>query len=82
MIIVGGTAGVGRALAAHYPAQGRSVVVAGRDAQLARAVAAELDAATSPGGSAGPARGRVRGVAADLRRPESLADAFAAVEKV
>jgi NAD(P)-dependent dehydrogenase (short-subunit alcohol dehydrogenase family) len=72
MVVIGGTSGVGRALAARYADRGAAVVVAGRDAGRAEQVAAELAA----GG------GRVRGIAADLRRPERLGAALAGVGEV
>jgi NAD(P)-dependent dehydrogenase (short-subunit alcohol dehydrogenase family) len=50
VVIVGGTAGIGRRLAETYAAQGRDVVVTGRDAGRAAGVAAEIgERATSAG---------------------------------
>jgi NAD(P)-dependent dehydrogenase (short-subunit alcohol dehydrogenase family) len=42
VLVVGGTAGLGREVAAHYQRQGRHVVITGRDPARARAAAAEL----------------------------------------
>ncbi|GGM69845.1 short-chain dehydrogenase [Thermopolyspora flexuosa] len=69
VVVVGGTAGIGRELAAHYAARGREVVLTGRDQARADKVAAEL----------GP---NVRGVALDLARPGTLRDALAGVGPV
>lgn len=41
-IVTGGTQGIGRAIGAEFLAQGASVAVAGRDAERARKVAAEI----------------------------------------
>jgi NAD(P)-dependent dehydrogenase (short-subunit alcohol dehydrogenase family) len=71
MVVIGGTSGLGRALAAHYAARGDAVVIAGRDAERAAKVAAELS----------DEGGRVRGLAADLGRPELLGEALADVEQ-
>lgn len=64
VLIVGGTAGIGRDLAAHYAAQGRPVVLTGRDGSRAAAVAAEI------GGS-------VQGIALELAHPRGIAGSLA-----
>ena len=64
VLVVGGTAGIGRELAARYAGQGRPVVLTGREAPRATAVAAEL----------GP---DVRGLALDLAEPRSIVDNLA-----
>jgi NAD(P)-dependent dehydrogenase (short-subunit alcohol dehydrogenase family) len=43
VVVVGGTSGIGREVAAHYGLQGRRVVLSGRDGDRAKAVAAEID---------------------------------------
>jgi NAD(P)-dependent dehydrogenase (short-subunit alcohol dehydrogenase family) len=61
VVIVGGTAGIGRRLAETYAARGRDVVVTGRDARRAAVVATEIgERATSAG--------------FDLGEPETIAD--------
>jgi NAD(P)-dependent dehydrogenase (short-subunit alcohol dehydrogenase family) len=42
VLIVGGTAGIGRELAAHYLGEGARVTIAGRDAERAAKIAADL----------------------------------------
>ena len=66
VVVVGGTQGLGREVAAAYAAQGRPVVLTGRDPTRAAAVAAEL----------GPT---ARGLGLDLTRPTELAAALADV---
>jgi NAD(P)-dependent dehydrogenase (short-subunit alcohol dehydrogenase family) len=62
-VIVGGTAGLGLAVAEHYAREGADVVVAGRDAERAGAAAARLDCEwrsldlAQPGGVADALRG-------------------------
>jgi len=69
VLIVGGTGGLGRELAAHYQQRGAQVVVTGRDAERAGAVAAEIGEG-------------VTGLGVDLSRPESIASALADVGPV
>jgi len=72
VLIVGGTAGIGREIAAHYAKRGRDVVITGRDATRSAKVAAEL----------GPS---VAGIALDLTEPAAVAaglDAVGAVSHV
>ena len=68
-VILGGTAGIGRELAAQLAADGMSVVISGRDAARAQAVAAEI----------GPS---VSGIGLDLAEPATLRDALAGVGQV
>jgi NAD(P)-dependent dehydrogenase (short-subunit alcohol dehydrogenase family) len=67
VVVIGGTSGLGRAVAARYAAGGHRVTVAGRDAERAASVAREL------GGE---------GVAVDLSRPETIAAALAGLPPV
>jgi NAD(P)-dependent dehydrogenase (short-subunit alcohol dehydrogenase family) len=69
VLIVGGTAGLGRALAAHYRERGHPVLITGRDAERASGVAGELGEG-------------VTGLGFDLSRPETIAAALAAVGPV
>jgi NAD(P)-dependent dehydrogenase (short-subunit alcohol dehydrogenase family) len=68
-VVVGGTAGLGRAVAARFAQTGHRVVVTGRDAARAKSTAAELG-------------GEVRGVAFDLAEPEQIEAALGDVGPV
>ncbi len=69
VVIVGGTAGIGRRLAETYAGRGRDVVVTGRDAVRAAGVAVEIgERATSAG--------------FDLGEPETIADGLRDVGSV
>lgn len=69
VVVVGGTRGLGREVAQFYAAQGRDVVVTGRDAAGAQAAAAEIGGSTS-------------GVGLDLAEPHDIAGALAGVDNV
>ena len=69
VLIVGGTAGLGRAVAAHYHGRGHPVIVTGRDADRASAVAAEIGDG-------------VTGLGFDLSQPDTIATALADVGPV
>jgi NAD(P)-dependent dehydrogenase (short-subunit alcohol dehydrogenase family) len=69
IVIVGGTSGIGRALAERYAERGRSVVVAGRAADRSEAVAAAIGGATT-------------GIAVDLAEPRTIAAAVAGLANV
>jgi NAD(P)-dependent dehydrogenase (short-subunit alcohol dehydrogenase family) len=64
VVVVGGTSGLGREVAKHYADAGRTVVLTGRDADRAAAVAAEIG-------------GDTRGIALELAQPESIASRLA-----
>lgn len=66
VLIVGGTSGLGHAIAAHYLKQGTQVIITGRDTERAAEVAAEL------GDGA-------RGLGFDLTEPETIAAALSDV---
>jgi NAD(P)-dependent dehydrogenase (short-subunit alcohol dehydrogenase family) len=66
VLVVGGTSGIGREIAARYAGEGWSVTLTGRDAARASEVAAEV------GGGA-------TGIAVDLSRPDDLPAALAGV---
>lgn len=59
VVVVGGTAGLGREVARHYAAKGREVVITGRDPGRAEEVARDLG-------------GVARGLGFDLAEPERI----------
>jgi NAD(P)-dependent dehydrogenase (short-subunit alcohol dehydrogenase family) len=69
VVVVGGSSGLGREVAAHYAAKGRDVVATCRDADRAAELAAEIGGAT-------------RGVALELAKPHEIAAALADVGPV
>lgn len=69
IVVVGGSAGIGKALAARYAGTGRETVLTSRDASRAESVAAEI------GGSA-------RGIGLDLAKPKTIRDALSSVGPV
>src|SRR6266536_875604 len=69
VVVVGGTSGTGREIARLFAERGREVVLSGRDAQRARAVAAEIG-------------GRTLGVGFDLAEPEEIATGLRGVGPV
>jgi NAD(P)-dependent dehydrogenase (short-subunit alcohol dehydrogenase family) len=66
VVVVGGTRGLGREVAQFYAAQGRDVVITGRDAAAAEVCAGEIG-------------GPTRGIALDLAEPHAIADGLAGV---
>ncbi|WP_410675487.1 SDR family NAD(P)-dependent oxidoreductase [Amycolatopsis sp. cmx-4-68] len=68
-IVVGGSGGIGQAIAQYFAERGDTVVVASRDKARAESVAAELG-------------GDTHGLAVDLAEPETIAAAFGAVTEV
>lgn len=69
VLIVGGTGGLGREVAAHYHARGAPVVITGRDADRADAIAAEIGEG-------------VTGLGFDLARPDTVAAALSGIGPV
>lgn len=69
VLVVGGTAGLGREVAAHYRKRGADVIVTGRDANKALSVAQQLGDG-------------VTGLAFDLSRPQTIAPALSDVGHV
>jgi NAD(P)-dependent dehydrogenase (short-subunit alcohol dehydrogenase family) len=69
VVIVGGTRGIGREIAAVFAGRGREVVLTGRDEATAQQVAAEIGGST-------------RGLALDLEQPREIADRLADVGPV
>ncbi len=68
VVVIGGTSGLGKEVARFYAGRGDEVVLTGRDAGRAAAVAKETGAA--------------RGLAVDLSRPQEIKDALAEVGRV
>jgi NAD(P)-dependent dehydrogenase (short-subunit alcohol dehydrogenase family) len=68
-IVVGGTSGLGRLVAERLAARGEAVVITGRDAQRAEAIAAEIGES-------------VRGLALDLAEPKEIAGRLADIGTV
>jgi NAD(P)-dependent dehydrogenase (short-subunit alcohol dehydrogenase family) len=69
VVIVGGTRGIGREIAAVFAGRGREVVLTGRDEATAQQVASEIG-------------GNARGLALDLEQPREIADRLAGVGPV
>src|SRR5678815_1607822 len=69
VLIIGGTGGIGRALAERYASLGSDVVITSRDAGRAATMAAEI----------GP---NVRGIALDIAEPEKIAGMLADVGNI
>jgi NAD(P)-dependent dehydrogenase (short-subunit alcohol dehydrogenase family) len=69
VVIVGGTSGMGNRLAATFSARGREVLITGRDAGRAEAVAAEIG-------------GNTRGAGLDLAEPGTIDGGLGGVERV
>ncbi|HLT97722.1 MAG TPA: SDR family oxidoreductase [Acidimicrobiia bacterium] len=69
VVVIGGSAGLGKAIASHYADAGHDVVVTSRDKARAEATAQEI------GGSS-------RGIAVDLTRPAEIRSALAEIGPV
>ena len=69
VVIIGGTSGLGKEVARFYAGRGRDVVISGRDAIRAQAVASELG-------------GRTRGIGLDLAAPEQISGNLVDVGRV
>jgi len=69
VVVIGGTAGIGKEVARFYAKRGRDVVISGRDKGRAAGVASEIG-------------GRTRGVGLDLARPQEIAKNLSDVGKV
>jgi NAD(P)-dependent dehydrogenase (short-subunit alcohol dehydrogenase family) len=69
VVVIGGTSGMGREVARHYTGLGREVVISGRDAQRARAIATEVG-------------GRTVGIGLELAEPETIATRLRSVGPV
>lgn len=73
MVVVGGTAGIGLAIAGRAASRGDEVVVTGRDPDRAAAIAREIGASTP---------GPTRGIGFDLAEPKGIAAALGEVDTV
>lgn len=71
IVIVGGTSGIGLALAGRYAAQGNDVVITGRDAARAAEIAASVNG-----------NGRVQGRGVDLAEPDAIEAGLSDVRSV
>lgn len=69
VVVIGGTSGLGMAVARHYAEAGRTVHLTGRDPARAAAVAAELGGDTT-------------GLALDLTKPDTISAALAGIPAV
>ena len=69
VVVIGGSSGLGRAVAQHYADAGRDVVISCRDADRGAAIAGEIG-------------GRTRSVTFDLSQPHGIAGALAGVGPV
>lgn len=69
VVVIGGTSGIGRGVAAHYADRGCEVALSSRDIDRAKTVADEVG-------------GRARGIELDLSDPEQIAAQLAEVERV
>jgi len=69
VVVIGGTAGLGREVAHHYAQQGHDVLITGRDSDRAAKIAAEI----------GPTAHSRR---LDLARPHDIGEALGGVESV
>ena len=73
VVVVGGTAGIGREIAQRAAGRGDDVVVTGRDAERTAAIAREIEGNTP---------GSARGIALDLADPSGLAAPLADIGSV
>jgi len=69
VVVIGGSSGLGRAVAEHYAGAGREVVISCRDDERGAAIATEIG-------------GRTRSVTLDLSQPKGIAGALADIGAV
>jgi len=69
LVVIGGTSGIGREVAARAAGRGETVILSGRDAEHAKQVATEIGGDTT-------------GIAVDLAKPMQLADQLAGIDRV
>jgi NAD(P)-dependent dehydrogenase (short-subunit alcohol dehydrogenase family) len=80
LVVIGGTAGIGRQMAVRAAARGDDVVLTGRDRARAEEVALQIG--TQWGGERGSVPGSVRGIAAELADPAGIAAQLADIENL
>ena len=69
VVVVGGTAGIGREIAQRYADRDHTVVISGRDAARAESIAAEIG-------------GNTRGIGLDLTEPHRIAERLSDLDTV
>jgi NAD(P)-dependent dehydrogenase (short-subunit alcohol dehydrogenase family) len=69
VVVIGGSSGIGRAIAEHYAGDGREVVISCRDDERGTAICREIG-------------GRTRSVSLDLAQPATIADGLADIGHV
>ena len=69
VVVIGGSSGIGRAIAEHYAGDGREVVISCRDEERGAAICREIG-------------GRTRSVSLDLAQPATIADGLADIGHV
>jgi NAD(P)-dependent dehydrogenase (short-subunit alcohol dehydrogenase family) len=77
LVVIGGTSGLGLAIARQFVTDGHRVVISGRDQQRAEAVAKEI--AGTAGGENPP---EVTGIGLDLTRPAELSERLAGLDRI
>ena len=69
VVVIGGTGGIGHAIAQYYSDKGCDVVITGRDLERTNAVAKDI-------------AGKTRGIAVDISEPESIEEKLASLGHV
>lgn len=69
VLVIGGTGGIGHAIAKHYADRGSEVVITGRDAARTNGIAKEIG-------------GKTRGLALDISEPETIEGALSGIGHV
>ena len=82
LLVVGGTSGIGREIAARAAARGETVVISGRDLDRASGVAKEITAGVRRGLSPSADTAGVTGIALDIGKPHEIAGKLAEVGSV
>ncbi len=69
IVVVGGTSGIGRALAERHAQRGDNVIITGRDQERTSAIASDIGE-------------RVKGLALDLAEPATIAERLSEIDRV